>query len=103
MCSDNCVLAPDDFELSERHYRIQGHEPFEAMPAHCPTGHVLENKNILLGNHPCTSCTGSSHRTWRCSECDVCWIWPACADRPGWPEWPGVNAGGFDRARRSLG
>lgn len=24
------------------------------------------------------------------AKCDACWIWPACADRPSWPEWPGL-------------
>ncbi|HZM65944.1 MAG TPA: hypothetical protein VFC16_06550 [Nakamurella sp.] len=85
------MLTPDDFGLSDRHYRIRGHELFEAMPEHCPTGHVLGNNNILLSSHPCTNCTGSSHRTWRCRECDACWIWPACTDRPEWPEWTGVD------------
>ena len=42
MCSNSWVLTRDDFGLSDRHYRIQGHELFEAMPDRCPTGHVLE-------------------------------------------------------------
>lgn len=25
------------------------------------------------------------------AECDACWIWPACGDRPDWSEWPGVD------------
>jgi|GEM_PF-3288662 len=91
MCSNEWMLTPDDFGLSDRHYRIQGHELIEAMPDRCPAGHALGKNNILLSNHPCTGCTGSSHRTWRCRECDACWIWPACADRP---DWPGVDTPG---------
>jgi len=90
ICSNEWMLTPDDFGLSDRHYRIQGHQLSEAMPDRCPAGHILGKNSILLSNHPCTSCTGSSHRTWRCRACDACWIWPACTDRPEWPEWPGI-------------
>src|SRR6478672_11285958 len=91
MCSNEQVGTPGDFGLSDRHYRIRGHELAEAMPDRCPAGHILEKNTILVSNHPCTSCNGSSHRCWRCRECDACWIWPACTDRPDWPEWSGIQ------------
>src|SRR5512141_885278 len=37
----------------------------------------------------------SRKRSYCRTECDACWNWPACADQPGWPEWPGVNAWGL--------
>lgn len=92
VCSNSWMLTPNDFGLSDWHYRIQGQQLSEAMPNRCPSGHLLGKNTVLIGNHPCVNCTGSSHRTWRCRECDACWIWPACADRPEWPEWPGINA-----------
>ena len=57
----------------------------------------MGENTVLIGNHPCVKCTGSSHRTWRCRECDACWIWPACTDRPGWPEWAGIRSNENDR------
>ena len=85
------VLKPDDFGLSDRHYRIRGHQLSEMMPDRCPAGHPLGKETVLVSNHPCVMCTGSSHRTWRCRQCDACWIWPACVDRPDWPEWSGTD------------
>jgi hypothetical protein len=90
MCSTTGMAAPKDWGLSEQHYRIRGRELAEAMPDRCPSGHPLGRDTVLIGNHPCVKCTGSSHRTWRCRLCDACWIWPACVDRPGWPEWAGT-------------
>jgi hypothetical protein len=84
------VLTPGDFGLSQRHYRVDGQRMVEAMPGRCPAGHPMGENTVLIGNHPCVKCTGSSHRTWRCRECDACWIWPACVDRPDWPEWAGM-------------
>ncbi len=85
------MLTPRDFGLSARHYRVQGQQLAEAMPARCPNGHPLGTDTVLIGNHPCVACTGTGHRTWRCRECDACWIWPACVHRPQWPEWPGLG------------
>ncbi len=85
------MLTPDGFNLSARHYRIEGHNLIEACPPRCPQGHPLGRDTVLIGNHPCVQCTGSGHRTWRCRTCDACWIWPACVDRPDWPEWPGIE------------
>ena len=31
-------MKPGDFGLSDRHYRIRGHELTEAMPDHSPAG-----------------------------------------------------------------
>ncbi len=58
-----------------------------------PLGTSWRKRKHPAGQPPLHELHGIVHRTWRCSECDACWIWPACADRPGWPEWPGVNAG----------
>jgi len=81
-----------DFGLSPRHFRLGPHrELIELSPAMCPRGHPLGADHCLAGNHPCVSCTGTSHRIWLCRECDAGWIWPACAKKPQWPEWPGVD------------
>jgi hypothetical protein len=63
------MAAPKDWGLSEQHYRIRGRELAEAMPDRCPSGHPLGRDTVLIGNHPCVKCTGSSHRTWRCRLC----------------------------------
>src|SRR4029077_1957045 len=81
------VPTPEDFGLSEQHYRIKDHPQPESTPGRGPAGHPLGSDTVLLGNHPCVKCTGFSHRTWRCRECDACWIWPACADPPERPGW----------------
>jgi len=90
MCSNGRMLTPGQFGLSARHYKIDGQRMIEALPPRCPHGHLLTRDTVLIGNHPCVKCTGSGHRTWRCRECDSCWIWPACVDRPDWPEWSGL-------------
>lgn len=85
-------LTPEDFGFSSRYYRmVVGHQMIEACPPRCPNGDPLREDTVLIGNHPCTRCHGSGHRTWRCRVCDACWIWPACLDRPQWPEWPGPD------------
>lgn len=47
-------------------------ELIELSPSECPNGHQLGPNLVLMGNHPCISCTGSSHRIWICRECDAC-------------------------------
>jgi hypothetical protein len=92
VCSNTVVLEPEQFGLSADHYRISGMRMTETAPPRCPRGHPLGRDTVLIGNHPCVKCTGSSHRTWRCRECDACWIWPRCRDRPDLPEWTGVRS-----------
>lgn len=94
MCSTKWVamLTPDDFGLSPNHYRIVDQTLIEKWPTICPNQHPLGRQNCLVGNHPCVTCTGSSHRTWQCVFCDACWIWPACRDRPEWPVWTGDDS-----------
>lgn len=76
------------YRLDPRYYLPTGRAAVtERAPPTCPNGHPLGPDRVLVGNHPCVKCTGSSHRTWRCRECDACWIWPACIDKPDWPEW----------------
>lgn len=83
--------TPEAWGLSALHYWIRGDQLSEAIPSRCPSGHRLSRDSVLIGNHPCVACTGAGHRTWRCRECDATWIWPACIDRPGWPEWSGID------------
>lgn len=81
-----------DFGLSPRHFRLDGHHLLiELAPAECPNGHPLGGDHGLAGNHPCVSCTGSSHRIWLCRECPAGWIWPACVKAPTYIEWAGVD------------
>jgi hypothetical protein len=94
VCSNDWVLTPEGFGLSGQHYDVSDRRLAERAPTLCPAGHPLGKDTVLIGNHPCVKCTGSSHRTWRCRRCDACWIWPACTDRPDWPEWSGIDGPG---------
>jgi len=49
VCSNTSMLTPDDFGLSDQHYRIHGHQLSEAMPDRCPAGHVLGENTVLIG------------------------------------------------------
>ena len=40
------MLTPDDFGLSDRHYRVHGQQLSEAMPDRCPAGHVLGENTV---------------------------------------------------------
>ena len=40
---------------------------------------------------PVRGCTGFESSDLALPECDACWIWPRCRDRPEWPEWRGVE------------
>ena len=53
------VLKPDDFGLSDRHYRIRGHQLSEVMPDRCPAGHPL-GKNSSVGSYQATMKSSST-------------------------------------------
>ena len=86
------ALTPDDFGLSPKHYRIVDHTLIEKWPKLCPNQHALGRDRSLVGNYPCTQCNGRPHRTWRCRQCDACWVWPGCREHPDWPVWAGEDS-----------
>lgn len=62
----------------------------ERAPKHCPNGHPLGPRRMLVGWVPCT-CTpdATGHRTYQCRRCD------AVIERPPHvgPRWFGVQWG----------
>jgi hypothetical protein len=36
-------------------------------PTHCPNGHQLGARRVLVGHQPCSE---GGHMTWTCRECD---------------------------------
>jgi hypothetical protein len=62
----------------------------EPAPSHCPNGHPLTGRKVLVSWHPCTCAGTAGHRTHTCLECGDITYDPPHA--PG--SWEGVASSG---------